>query len=98
MSVSLVQQQALLRAVSRRAWLSRLLLVLGLGVVLLATQHTGALDAERYRELLPTLWTLAGDAWPPAFERWEHWSKPLLDTLTMSVAGTVGGVLAEIVS
>lgn len=96
MSTALARRQALLKETAQRAWLSRLALLLGLGVVLLATQYTGALDAERYRELLPTLWTLAGDAWPPAFERWEHWSKPLLDTLTMSVAGTVGGILVAL--
>lgn len=86
----------LLAIASRRAWRSRLIaLALGAGV-LLAAGLAGALDAERYREMLPTLLALLGDAWPPQFERAGHWARPLLDTLTMSITGTAGGVLCAL--
>ncbi|MBB3103186.1 phosphonate transport system permease protein [Azomonas macrocytogenes] len=91
-----MQQRTILHTAFRREWLSRLLLVACIGCVLLAAHWAGALDPERYREMLPTLWTLATDAWPPDFERLPNWGKPLLDTLAMSVAGTAGGVLAAL--
>lgn len=90
------QQQAVLRIAARRAWRSCLLLAACLGAILLAARWAGALDAERYREMLPTLWTLGLDAWPPDFQRLSSWGKPLMDTLSMSVAGTAGGILAAL--
>lgn len=89
-------RQALLQAGDRRFWLSTLLPLAVLAAVLWAADRAEALDPERYREMLPTVWTLWLDAWPPAFERLPHWGGPLLDTLTMSIAGTAGGVLAAL--
>jgi phosphonate transport system permease protein len=67
--------------------------LLGCALVALAFVHAGALDGSRYAEALTTLATLAGDAFPPDFRRWPHWLTPVVDTLAMSVVGTLLGTL-----
>lgn len=52
-----------------------------------------AFDLARYRDAMRPLWSLAVDAFPPDFSRATHWARPLLDTLTMSIAGTALGCL-----
>ncbi|MGD9920706.1 MAG: PhnE/PtxC family ABC transporter permease, partial [Pseudorhodoplanes sp.] len=49
---------------------------------------TGFFDAQRLMEGLPALGQLFSEMVPPDFSRWQHWVKPLIDTLAMSVAGT----------
>ena len=78
----------------RRAWRLAAACLFGFGIVVAAFIYAGALDPERYADALPTIITLAKDALPPDFSRWQKWGKPLLDTLTMSVVGTVLGALA----
>jgi len=63
-------------------------------IIVAAFIYAGALELNRYADALPTLITLLGDALPPDFSRWHKWGKPLLDTLAMSVVGTVLGALA----
>jgi phosphonate transport system permease protein len=46
-------------------------------------------NLARYSDAARTIVTLIGDALPPDFSRWRSWGRPLLDTLAMSVAGTV---------
>lgn len=70
--------------------------MLGVGVIAVAFAYAGVFDWARYRGALTTILTLAGDASPPDFARWPKWGKPLLDTLAMSVAGTVLGALAAL--
>ncbi len=98
MTAAAIQQpyRQLLRAALWQEWLTRLLWLAGAGGVLLAAHWAGALDPERYREMLPTLWTLTQDAWPPDFQRLSGWGRPLLDTLSMSVTGTAGGILGAL--
>lgn len=91
-----MQEHQLLRMAARQAWGTRLTAALVLVCVALAALQTGALDASRYTDMLPTLWTLAQDAWPPDLERWPKWGGPLLDTLMMSIAGTAGGILGAL--
>lgn len=95
MTAVLLEQQVL-RAAARRAWRLRVVALMVIGGVFAAALQTGALDKTRYEEMLPTLWTLMQDAWPPDFDRWPKWGKPLLDTLTMSIAGTAGGILGAL--
>jgi len=64
--------------------------------ILWACAYGGAFDASRYRDAVSTLLTLAGDSLPPDFSRWSHWGKPLLETLSMSIAGTVIGALVAL--
>lgn len=68
---------------------------MGVGVIVLAFAYAGVFDPARYRGALTTILTLAGDATPPDFSRWTKWGKPLVETLAMSIAGTVlGGLIA----
>lgn len=62
-------------------------------VVAAAFCYSDAFNVARYVDALPILAELAGDAWPPDFGRCRHWGRPLLDTLSMSLAGTVLGAL-----
>lgn len=72
------------RAARRRAgWV---LAVLAACVVALGI--TGFFDAQRFAEGVPALAQLGSEMVPPDFARWQHWVRPLIDTLAMSVAGT----------
>jgi len=70
--------------------------MLGMAAILMAFGYAGVFDAARYRGALTTILTLAGDATPPDFSRWTKWGKPLVETLAMSIAGTVLGGLAAL--
>lgn len=50
---------------------------------------TGLLDPRRLGEGVPALLTITGEMLPPDFARWQQWLRPLLDTLAMSIGGTV---------
>jgi phosphonate transport system permease protein len=54
---------------------------------------TGFFDAQRFIEGVPALAQLFREMIPPDFSRWQHWMRPLLDTLAMSIAGTVFAVI-----
>jgi phosphonate transport system permease protein len=58
--------------------------------------YAGALDGERYADVLPTLLALFREACPPDFGRLGKWGAPLLDTLAMSVVGTLLGAVAAV--
>jgi phosphonate transport system permease protein len=61
-----------------------------IGVVCVASLWiTGFFDAQRLIEGGPAFAQLFREMVPPDFSRWQHWLRPLLDTLAMSVAGTV---------
>ncbi len=66
--------------------------VLGAGVAAVcvaALAITGFFDAARFVEGAPALAQLASEMVPPDFSRWQSWVRPLVDTLAMSIAGTV---------
>ena len=63
---------------------------------LLALWLTGFFDANRLIEGGPALAQLASEMVPPDFSRWQHWIKPLVDTLAMSVAGTALAVIISL--
>jgi len=73
-----------------------LLATAGLLLILGFSQYTGLLDPARYSDAIPTIFKLLGDALPPDFSRWHGWGKPLLETLSMSIAGTALGLLAAL--
>jgi phosphonate transport system permease protein len=58
-------------------------------MIALALYLADLFNLARYADASRTVLTLVGDALPPDFSRWRHWGRPLLDTLAMSVAGTV---------
>jgi phosphonate transport system permease protein len=81
---------------NRRKTLKNILLfVLGMAVIVSAFSFAGLFDLARYRNAYSTIITLLGDSLPPDFSRWQKWGTPLLETLSMSVSGTVlGGLVA----
>ena len=81
----------------RRAWnRSMIQLTLTLSVVIISWYYVGLFDVERLREVVPNLFSLFGEMFPPDFSEVSTWIKPLLDTLAMSLAGTAIAVLLSI--
>jgi phosphonate transport system permease protein len=69
---------------------------LGLAVAatgMAALWFAGFFDAERLADGLPALGQLFSEMVPPDFSRWQHWLRPLADTLAMSIAGTALAVV-----
>lgn len=73
----------------------RLALVVA-GVCAVALAITGFFDAQRFIDGGPAIAQLASEMVPPDFSRWRSWLKPLLDTLAMSISGTVLAVLLSL--
>jgi phosphonate transport system permease protein len=73
------------RAAMRHAGLAAALLA----VCMAALWITGFFDAQRFIEGGPALAQVFSEMVPPDFSRWRAWLRPLLDTLAMSIAGTV---------
>ncbi|MEQ9042379.1 MAG: phosphonate ABC transporter, permease protein PhnE [Alphaproteobacteria bacterium] len=67
-----------------------------LAVCVAALWITDFFDSRRFIEGIPALAQLASEMVPPDFGRWQHWLKPLLDTLAMSIAGTVLAVVISL--
>lgn len=84
---------AAILADSRRKQANAMLTGVALAAVIAsAFYYAGAFNPQRYADAVPTIIKLASDALPPDFSRWRSWGKPLLETLSMSVAGTVLGI------
>ena len=64
--------------------------------VLFCFLDTGLFDFERLGEGAPAIWTLLREMVPPDFSEWRRWIKPLIDTVAMSVAGTVIAVFLSL--
>ncbi len=62
-------------------------------VILLCFWATGMFDIPRLSEGLPAIGVLGAEMFPPDFTRWQFWIMPMIDTITMSVAGTALAVL-----
>lgn len=67
--------------------------VLTLLLMVAAAWYADLLNPARYGDALQTVLTLLGDATPPDFSRVSRWGKPLLETLAMSMTGTLLGML-----
>jgi len=86
-----------LLAEQRQAVRARLPLVAGVLLAAIAALGiTGFFDAGRFVEGAPALLQLAREMVPPDFSRWQAWLRPLLDTLAMSIAGTVLAVVISL--
>ena len=86
-----------LLAVERRAW--RRTWLQGGAVVIIAIVcfwQTGLLDLVRLGEGIPAIGVLMGEMFPPNFSDAENWIVPVIDTLAMSVAGTVLAIVISI--
>ncbi len=77
---------------ARQWWLNVVLLL----VCVAALAQTGFFDATRFIEGGPAMAQVASEMFPPDFSRWQHWLKPLLDTLAMSIAGTALAVMLSL--
>lgn len=86
-----------LLAEQRQAVRARVPLVAGVLLAAFAALGiTGFFDASRFVEGAPALLQLAREMVPPDFSRWQAWLRPLLDTLAMSIAGTVLAVVISL--
>ena len=73
-----------------------ILVAIVMAVCVIALAITGFFDARRFIEGGPAIAQLASEMVPPNFARWQHWMRPLLDTLAMSIAGTALAVLMSL--
>lgn len=96
MNDSAAHYGVILDAARRDAWRHAQLVAGVLFVCVIALAITGFFDANRFIEGGPAIAQLASEMVPPDFERWRHWLRPLLDTLAMSIAGTVLAVLLSL--
>ena len=80
---------AVLTEERRRTWGNMAQVMASAVIVIAAFIYAQAFDLDRYRGAASTLLTLAADSLPPDFSRWQSWGKPLLETLSMSICGTV---------
>jgi phosphonate transport system permease protein len=79
------------------AWRSTVVRALAvLAMVGYSAYRTGLLDLHRLREGIPALASLVAEMFPPRFDSWRSWVRPVVDTLAMSVAGTALAVLLSI--
>ena len=78
----------------RRIWRKGSLFVtVILAAVLLSAGATGLLDVQRLSEGLPAIGVLIGEMFPPDFSNAGDWVRPIVDTLSMSIAGTALAIL-----
>jgi phosphonate transport system permease protein len=96
MSDTAARYGVILDAARREAWRHAQLVAAVLLVCIIALAISGFFDANRFIEGAPAIAQLASEMVPPDFERWRHWLRPLLDTLAMSIAGTVLAVLLSL--
>ena len=78
------------RILWRRAAVRNILI---LGGMILSCWYAGLFDGKRLVEGIPSIIHLAGEMLPPNFQNAASWAFPLLNTLSMSIAGTVLAVL-----
>lgn len=84
-----VTVEAVLLDGRRRVRRDAVMILLAAAVIGGAFVFVDLFNVARYHDALHTIFVLMGDSLPPVFERWRKWGRPLLDTLAMSVAGTV---------
>lgn len=63
-------------------------LALLLLIILICSHFVGLFDGARLLEGIPSLWLIAQESFPPNFNEWTDWLRPLFDTLAMSIVGT----------
>ena len=67
-----------------------------IGLVLLCLWQSGVFDATRMSKGVPAIGTLISEMIPPDFSRWRQWVIPMIETITMSIAGTAIAILISI--
>ncbi len=61
--------------------------------ILVSLWQSGLLNGQRLGQGLPAIGVMIAEMIPPDFARWRQWVLPMVDTLTMSIAGTFLAVL-----
>lgn len=65
-------------------------------IILLSFWQSGMFDGHRLSEGLPAIGVLISEMVPPNFARWQSWVIPMIETITMSVAGTAIAILLSL--
>lgn len=65
-------------------------------IILLSFWQSGMFDGHRLSEGLPAIGVLISEMIPPNFARWQSWVIPMIETITMSVAGTAIAILLSL--
>ncbi len=85
--------EAVLADGRRRSIRTAVLLAVIILAIASAMTFADVFNLKRYQDAYSTIVTLAKEALPPDFLRWPKWGKPLLETLSMSISGTVTGMV-----
>jgi len=79
----------ILRSQRRGSWARAVQVAAGVFVVLACLWYADFFTLSRYLRGVPHVWNiLLAEGLPPDFSRYHEWSKALLDTAVMSIAGT----------
>jgi phosphonate transport system permease protein len=65
-------------------------------LILLSLWQSGMFDGKRLSEGLPAIGVLISEMTPPNFTRWRDWIVPMLETITMSIAGTAIAIVLSL--
>ena len=65
-------------------------------IIAISFYYCGLFDRERLAEGVPSIISLLGESIPPAFADFRSWMKPVLETLVMSLAGTVLAIVMSL--
>jgi phosphonate transport system permease protein len=58
-------------------------------IIAICIYYSGLFDRQRLMEGVPSIVSLIGESMPPDFSDWKSWIMPVVETLVMSLAGTV---------
>ena len=92
-SSSIVSIDTLLRDERRSRNRLSVNIAIVIGIVCLCLWQAGVLDTARMSRGVPAIGTLISEMIPPDFSRWRQWVVPMVETITMSIAGTVIAVV-----
>ena len=67
-----------------------------IGLVFLCFWQAGVFDAGRMSKGLPAIGVLVSEMIPPDFTRWRQWVIPMIETITMSIAGTAIAIVISL--
>ena len=65
-------------------------------IILLSSWAAGVFDYARYLDAWPAIKQLLSEMIPPDFGRWRRWLLPIVDTVSMSIAGTALAVMLSL--
>jgi phosphonate transport system permease protein len=65
-------------------------------LIMISLWQSGMFDGKRLSEGLPAIGVLISEMIPPNFARWRDWILPMLETITMSIAGTAIAIVLSL--